>query len=222
MFENLTVIAFAVKPIFGIIPLKQVLGHTPDRNQFGDIALGRAPCGVILAREDRDLASKSKKSKIWARTAALAAKAAAKPAKTIAAGKALIASAKSNGKTAAALLPESVAVRIAIEVLDGTPTYYANFIEIGHTKWDFSLIFAKLPPKPTAGKIAEMQATGTLALPAETAINFPPTLMMGLIRALTIQKEAYEKENKVELKETNDEPTGQGKKRRGRRGSSSN
>jgi hypothetical protein len=94
-----------------------------------------------------------------------------------------------------------------LEVPEGTPRYYSNYIEVTQTRWDFSLIFATLPSKPPAAKITEMQATGVLRLPADAAINFPPTIMAGLIRALNMQKEAYEKQNKVELKEeTTDEP----------------
>ncbi len=110
--------------------------------------------------------------------------------------------------------PTGVAVRVAIDVPDGTPAHYANYIEISHTKWDFALIAARLPAKHSAAKIVDMQATGILPLHADVTINFPPTLIAGLIRALTVQKEAYEKETKTELKETGDEPSGQKRKRR--------
>jgi hypothetical protein len=160
------------------------------------------------------LARKPKKSKVTA--AAPKSKAATKLAKAIDA-KAGIAP-KTNGKAvSAAPMPGAIAVRIAVDVPDGTPAYYANFIEISHTKWDFSLIATKLPAKHGPAKLAEMQATGILALPADVTINFPPTLMAGLIRALTTQKEAYEKETKTELKETGDEPVGQRTKRSRRR-----
>jgi hypothetical protein len=46
-----------------------------------------------------------------------------------------------------------------------------------------------------------MKTTGVLGWPAEITINFPPTLIAGLIRALTAQKEAYEKETNIQLKE---------------------
>lgn len=124
---------------------------------------------------------------------------------------------KTNGKAA---VPAVLAVRIAVDIPDGTPAHYANFIEISHTKWDFSLIGARLPAKHSAAQFAEMQATGILSLPADVTINFPPTLMAGLIRALTTQKEAYEKENKTELKEIGDGSTGKGKQRSRRRGAS--
>lgn len=106
-----------------------------------------------------------------------------------------------NGKRRDDVLP----VRIVVEVSDDTPKHYANFAEVIHTKWDFSLIAARLPIKPTMAQIADMQASGILALPGEVTISFPPHLMPGLIRALTIQKEAYEKDTGIELKELKDE-----------------
>ena len=120
-----------------------------------------------------------------------------------------------NGKVQALQVPARIAVRVVLEVQEGTPSFYSNYMEVSQTKWDFSLIFATLPPKPSAAKIAEMQATGILACPAEVTINFPTTLMAGLIRALITQKEAYEKENGVELKETGNE-LGSSKKQRRR------
>jgi hypothetical protein len=105
-----------------------------------------------------------------------------------------------EAKTAGGDIPTAVQVKVGLEVPDGTPSYYLNYIEINHSKWDFCLIGAKLPAKYSAAKIAEMQAGGVLALPAEVTINFPSTLIVGLIRALTIQKELYEKETKTELR----------------------
>jgi len=175
------------------------------------MALGPAVRGAILPLGAQALAKKVKKAKGSASDAALAT-GVAKPAKRGSRSKA-----NGNGKVAPAPLPMKLAVRVVVEVQDGTPAFYSNFIEVSQTKWDFSLIFATLPPKPTAAKIAEMQATGVLACPAEATINFPPTLMAGLIRALNMQKELYEKENGVELKETGNEPGSSEKHRRRRR-----
>jgi hypothetical protein len=95
-------------------------------------------------------------------------------------------------------------IRVAVDIPDGTPAFYANYLEIGHTKWDFCLIVARLPAKPNSAKLAEIQSTGVISWPAELTINFPPAVIPGLIRALTIQKEKYEKENNTELKDTRD------------------
>ena len=67
--------------------------------------------------------------------------------------------------------------------------------------WDFSLIFATLPPKLNPSKLDEARTTGTIPISAQLTVNFPPTLLPGLIRALTAQKELYEKTVGVELTE---------------------
>jgi hypothetical protein len=103
--------------------------------------------------------------------------------------------------------PESLGVRaVVVEVPEGTPSVYANFMEVSNTPWDFSLILAKLPPKPNPSKIEEIKASGLLQLTAEITINFPPTLMAGLIRALTAQKELYEKMTGTVLTELPEPP----------------
>lgn len=110
------------------------------------------------------------------------------------------------------------AASIAIEVSEGTPAYYANHIEIGQTKWDFMLISSRLPAKPSSARVVEMQNTGVLTIPADVTINFPAHLMPGLIRALTSQKETFEKQTGIELKENADERAVQAKPRQRRRG----
>ena len=149
------------------------------------------------------MAAKSKKSGI--------ARAAIPPARSAKAADAP----STNGKAAASLKP--LAVRIVGEVPEGTPAYYANFIEISHTKWDFSLIASRFPAKFGGAKLAEARATGILPVYAEVTINFPPTLMVGLIRALTTQKESFEKETNTELKESSEESSSKGQKRVRRR-----
>jgi hypothetical protein len=98
-------------------------------------------------------------------------------------------------------LPKAIGGRVVVEVPDGTPQYYANFIEVSNTVWDFSMIFATMPAKLSAAKIEEIQATGSIPLQAQLTVNFPPTLLVGLIRALTTQKEQYEKAMGTELVE---------------------
>jgi hypothetical protein len=112
------------------------------------------------------------------------------------------AKAKKAAKKKSLPVAASFGVRAVVEVPEGTPAFYTNFIEISNTPWDFSLILAKLPAKPNPSSIEEIKASGTLPVTAELTINFPPALMAGLIRALTTQKELYEKMTGTELKET--------------------
>ena len=117
-------------------------------------------------------------------------------------------------KPGRALVSAPRAAKIIIDVAEGTPGYYSNYIEVSHTKWDFSLIVSRLPAKPSAAKIVEMQATGILQVQSDVTISFPPNLMPGLIRALTTQKERFEKLTKTELQEKTDESTVQAKSRK--------
>jgi hypothetical protein len=94
-----------------------------------------------------------------------------------------------------------VGVTIAVDVPDGVPSYYVNWIEISHTKWDFCIIGATMPARHNQSKIAELKATRVLTLNADVQLIIPPTLLPGLISALTIQKEKFEKEMNMELKE---------------------
>jgi hypothetical protein len=107
------------------------------------------------------------------------------------------------GKRKQSVPPEvqSLAVKAQIEVPEGTPAFYTNFVEVSNSPWDFSLIFARLPAKPNLSKYEEIKASGVLPITAEITINFPPTLMAGLIRALNTQKEIYEKMTGTELTE---------------------
>jgi hypothetical protein len=100
-----------------------------------------------------------------------------------------------------ASLPKVVGGRLIAEVPEGTPQFYANVIEISNTPWDFSMIFATMPAKLNPFKMEEIQATGTIRLQAQLTVNFPPTILAGLIRALTTQKELYEKSMGTELVE---------------------
>jgi hypothetical protein len=97
--------------------------------------------------------------------------------------------------------PKLVGVRPQIDVTDNTAQFYANFIEITNSPWDFSLISATLPSKLNRTQVEEIQATGTIPVQAQLTVNFPPTLLAGLIRALTTQKELYETTMGTELVE---------------------
>jgi hypothetical protein len=162
------------------------------------------------------VARKSKKSDRSVAVAMPNPKVGAKPSKAILALE-RAALAQSAGKAPSAPPPPRQA-RISIDVPEGTPGYYSNYIEIGHTKWDFSLIASRLPAKPSSAKIVEMQASGILNIPADVTISFPPHLMPGLIRALTTQKETFEKTTGIQLKEKTDERNVQAKHRKRRRG----
>jgi hypothetical protein len=109
---------------------------------------------------------------------------------------------KRAAKSSNGTSPTSVQLRIMIDVPDGTPSYYSNWIEVSHTKWDFCLTAAKMPARQNQTKMDQIVETKTLTLDADVQIIIPPTLLPGLIRALTSQKKTFEREMNIELKET--------------------
>ena len=99
-----------------------------------------------------------------------------------------------------------VTATIAMESGEGTPVYYVNHVEISHTKNDFCITAGRLPARfgPTAK--TELESTGVLLINAEVQILFPPTMLPGLIRALSSQQDAYEKRVKYKITDTSDKP----------------
>jgi hypothetical protein len=104
-------------------------------------------------------------------------------------------------KATAVAAPDGAAIRVSIEPGDGTATFYINHAEIGSTLHDFTLLCAKIPAKLPHSEFSAAQATGALTLEAQVQIVFPPSFIVGLIRALTTQKEAFEKQHGVTLVE---------------------
>ncbi len=96
---------------------------------------------------------------------------------------------KETAKTA----PEQVELRIVIDPNDTAPVYYVNYVEAANTVNDFSLICVRLPPKLTEEKRHQFVTTKELHVEPDVIITFPTLMVPGLIRALTLQKENYEK-----------------------------
>ncbi len=90
---------------------------------------------------------------------------------------------------------------IRLEPSENVSTYYVNHIEVGNSVHDFSLICGRLPGKLNMEQLEEIKSTGTFTLEPDVMVVIPASLISGLIRALTTQKETYEKAYGVELKE---------------------
>jgi hypothetical protein len=63
----------------------------------------------------------------------------------------------------------------------------ANFLN------EFGLFAVRTPVKPSSQQVEEAQQTGQMRLEPEFHLVLPPTMIPGLIRALTTQKDAYER-----------------------------
>lgn len=94
--------------------------------------------------------------------------------------------------SATAIKSEILAVRPVVEATDSTIIEYVNFAEIAHSQHEFSILCVRVPTKPNAAAIGEAKKTGALELNATLQLLLPPTIIPGLIRALGIQKDAYE------------------------------
>jgi hypothetical protein len=90
--------------------------------------------------------------------------------------------------------PTFLAIRPTIEPVEDGPAYYVNFAEIAISTNEFTMLAARVPTKLSAQRLQEAKAQGTLTFNAEVQLIMPPTLIPGLIRALTVSKEQYEKQ----------------------------
>jgi len=90
---------------------------------------------------------------------------------------------------------------IRLEPIENAPVYYVNYVEIGNSPQDFSLLCARLPAKLTPAKIEEVKKERALIVEPDVQVVIPTALVPGLIRALTAQKESYEEMYGVEIKE---------------------
>lgn len=95
--------------------------------------------------------------------------------------------------------PEVLALRPIIDVREDTPQYYANHIEINFTVHDFSLLIGRISSRIKPEDVAEARKSHIVKVPADVQILLPTTLIAGLLRALLVQKDAYEKQYGVQL-----------------------
>lgn len=75
----------------------------------------------------------------------------------------------------------------------GTAVFYVNNLEVGHTPYDFSVSCGRIPAKLKEEEFAAAKVSGRLPLEASVQLVIPPNLLPGFIKALTVQKELYEK-----------------------------
>jgi hypothetical protein len=83
-------------------------------------------------------------------------------------------------------------IKVAVEPTDDTPTYYANYAEVNLAAHEFALSFVRVPTKLGTGRTADVQESGSLELEPVVQVLFAPTLLPGLVRALTTMRAAYE------------------------------
>lgn len=99
---------------------------------------------------------------------------------------------KKKQKAKVEVAPEKkIEVKIAPHVTENTPSYYCNYVSVIHSRYDFTLMLAKLP---TMLKPEQLALGGKDVLPVEAALEvvISPKLISPLIEALRTQKDRYE------------------------------
>src|SRR5262245_40467595 len=90
--------------------------------------------------------------------------------------------------------PEAVPVTIVTTSTDDTPSYYCNFAETVYSAHEMAINFVRVPTKLTAMQVEEMTGGGKLNLEPNVQVFFPPTLLPGLVRALSVLRENFERQ----------------------------
>ena len=86
-----------------------------------------------------------------------------------------------------------VTTKIEMVQPETASAYYSNYIEVTHSEYEFALSFAKLPTKLRPQQLLDVTAGEPLLIEPLLQIEVPTRLIKGLIRALTVQVELYEK-----------------------------
>ena len=90
--------------------------------------------------------------------------------------------------------PQEVSVKVTPEVTENTASYYSNYVAATHSRYDFTLIFARLPStftlKPEQHEI--VKSGRPLPVEADLQVVVAPQLIPALVDTLIKQKERYE------------------------------
>ncbi len=86
-------------------------------------------------------------------------------------------------------------VRLRPEATEKGPALiYANFVQVNHTPWDFTLHFGNffLPPEAPQAKESQEAAEFELEVKSVARISVPTRLIRGIVRALETNIKRYE------------------------------
>lgn len=82
-------------------------------------------------------------------------------------------------------------IRPNFEPTEDTPTYYANHFEVGQTPHEFFILAGRIPGKISSARRMDIDPDGTMNVDPEVQILLAPSLVPGLIKALTSQLEKW-------------------------------
>lgn len=101
---------------------------------------------------------------------------------------------KGNGHSAVRKSKGSAVVKATIIPSDELGYHYVNHAEVGHSQHEFYILWGRLPTKLPAAAVDAATQTGSLPIAPTVQIQFPATLIGGIINALTEQRAKYEKQ----------------------------
>ncbi len=90
---------------------------------------------------------------------------------------------------------QKIEVRVSLRVTDDTPSYYVNHLEVSQTQHEFTFSVGKIPSRFSAEKQSEIAGSHVMEIDAMLQLMIPPTLLPGIIKAMQIQLELFEKAN---------------------------
>lgn len=97
-------------------------------------------------------------------------------------------------KKKAAMAGGDKQIKIAIDSSEEAPVYYANYMEVAHSNHDFTIAAVRVPTKLPLDRLRTAQENGgSYHLEAAVVLVLAPTVIPGLIMALSAQQAAYEK-----------------------------
>jgi transposase-like protein len=86
----------------------------------------------------------------------------------------------------------ALAVQVILDSNEDTSTVYANHAEISHNMNEFCVSFARVPTRISQDTISHIREHGKISVPTLIQVVLPPTIVPGLIKALSSQKDLYE------------------------------
>jgi hypothetical protein len=90
-------------------------------------------------------------------------------------------------------LKPHVNVKIQVVHPETVSPIYANYVEVAHSEYEFSLSMCKLPTKLRPQQLLDVQAGQPLIIEPTVVVELPTRLVKGLIQALETQVDHYEK-----------------------------
>lgn len=88
--------------------------------------------------------------------------------------------------------PQQVQLQVVLDPTDDTPAYYINYADVTFGMHDFIMSFARLPTKLNSSQLEGLKAGTTMRFEPLLQVILPPTIIPGLIRALSTTKDGFE------------------------------